>query len=326
MKLFKNIGTTGVVSMSALALAACGQSGKSTSSSGSKEAKKLASQVPVKAIKDGGTVTVAELTDTPFTGIFNEELNTSAIDADLMSPASEGLFDTNESYKINNKGPATFKLDKKAKTITIQIKKGVKWSDGKQVNAKDIEYAYEIVANKGTASQNYTGSLANIVGLAEYHSGKTNTISGIDMPDGENGLKVVIHFKQMKPGMYQSGNGYFLENAAPYHYLKDVPFSKLMSSDKIRKTPMFFGPYKISKLVRGQSVTWVPNKYYWRGKPHLDKITYTVLTPNSSAQAIKSKKFNEVSVVNSQWNQVKNSKNYNFIAAVPLSYRYLALR
>ncbi|MDO4912348.1 MAG: oligopeptide ABC transporter substrate-binding protein [Lactobacillus sp.] len=326
MKVYKTLSTIGVVSAAAVALVACGKSGDNSKDSGSKDAKKLATAVPKKAIKDGGTVTVAELTDTPFTGIFNEGLSTSATDSDLMSPGAESLFDTDDNYKITDNGPATFKLDKSAKTITIEVKKGVKWSDGKQVTAKDVEYSYEIVANKDSGSQRYTGSLANVVGLAEYHAGKSKTISGIDLPDGDNGRKVVIHFKQMKPGMYQSGNGYFLEFASPYHYLKDVAFSKLMSSDKIRKSPLFFGPYKLSKIVRGQSVTWVPNKYYWRGKPHLDKITYSVLSPNSSAQAIKSHKFDEISVVNSQWKQVKGTKGYNFIAAKPLSYSYLAFK
>lgn len=47
------------------------------------------------------------------------------------------------------------KIDKKAKTVTITVKKGVKWSDGQQVNAKDLEYPYEILANKKTAAQRY---------------------------------------------------------------------------------------------------------------------------------------------------------------------------
>ena len=120
------------------------------------------------------------------------------------------------------------------------------------------------------------------------------------MPDGENGRKVILHFKQLKPGMYNSGNGYFSEYTAPYHYLKDVPFNKLQSSNKIRKKPLYFGAYKLEKLVRGQSAVWVPNKYYWRGKPKLDKIIYQVISPNSSSQSIKSHKFDVINVVNSQ--------------------------
>ena len=209
---------------------------------------------------------------------------------------------------------------------TITVKKGVKWSDGKQVVAKDLEYPYEMTANKATNSLRYSDSLANIVGMKAYHNGKAKTISGITYPDGENGRTIVIHFLAMKPEMLQSGNDYFIETAAPYHHLKDVPFSKLVSSDQIRKDPLFFGPYKVSKVVRGQSVTWVPNKYYWRGKPELNKIVAQVVSTKSASQAIKSHKFDIADVVNSDWQAVKNAKNTNFIAKIPLAYSYLGFK
>ncbi|ABX27893.1 Oligopeptide ABC transporter substrate [Lactobacillus helveticus DPC 4571] len=324
MKKTQLLGSIGLVTGAVLTLAACGQ--KSNDNAGANDAKKFPQQTPKKAVKKGGTLSYALETDTPFTGIFNNELANSAIDSTVAQFGNETLFDTDDSYKINNKGPATFKLDRKAKTVTIEVKKGVKWSDGKQVTAKDVEYEYEIMANKGSKSQRYTASLQDIVGLTDYHDGKSKTISGIEMPDGENGRKVVIHFKEMKPGMLQSGNGYFLESASPYHQLKNIPFDKLQSSDAVRKNPIFFGPYKISKIVRGQSVTWVPNKYYWRGTPKLDKITISVVNPNSASQAIKSHKFDIADVVNSQWDQVKNTKGVNFVAKVPLSYGYMGFK
>ena len=324
MKKTQLLGSIGLVTGAVLTLAACGQ--KSNDNAGVNDAKKFPQQTPKKAVKKGGTLSYALETDTPFTGIFNNELSTSQPDADVAQFGNESLFDTDDSYKINSKGPATFKLDRKAKTITIEVKKGVKWSDGKQVTAKDVEYEYEIMANKGSKSQRYTASLQNIVGLTDYHDGKSKNISGIEMSDGENGRKVVIHFKEMKPGMLQSGNGYFLESASPYHQLKNIPFDKLQSSDAVRKNPIFFGPYKISKIVRGQSVTWVPNKYYWRGTPKLDKITISVVNPNSASQAIKSHKFDIADVVNSQWDQVKNTKDVNFVAKVPLAYSYMGFK
>ncbi|CDF71561.1 oligopeptide ABC transporter substrate-binding protein [Lactobacillus acidophilus] len=308
----------------ALTLAACGNS--ESNSNESSTAAKFSSAVPKKATKNGGTVKVAVETDTPFTGIFNDELSTSATDTEVMQYGAESLFATDDQYVFTDKGAATIKINQKAKTATINIKKNVKWSDGKPVTAKDYEYAYEIIANKATKSQRYTSSLADLVGLEEYHEGKSNTISGIEMPDGDNGRKVILHFKTMKPGMNTSGNGYIWEKAAPYHYLKDVKFKDLMSSDKIRKKPLFFGAYKLQKVVRGQSVTWVPNEYYYKGKPKLSKITASVINPNSVAQSIKSNKFDVISVINSQWQNVKGTKGVNFIAQVPLSYSYLGFK
>ena len=325
MSKVKVLSSIGLLTGVALTLTACGSNSNSSSNSAS-SVSKFKDSVPTKTAKSGGTVNYAIETDSPFTGIFSNELSTTSTDSEVMQFGNESLLATDDSYKFTNKGAATFKLDKNAKTVTIEVKKGVKWSDGKQVTAKDIEYAYEIIANKATNSQRYTSSLADIVGLEEYHEGKSSTISGIEMPDGENVRKAVLHFNTMKPGMNTSGNGYIWEAAAPYHYLKDVKFKDLMSSDKIRKKPLFFGAYKLQKVVRGQSVTWVPNEYYYKGKPKLSKITATVINPNSVAQSIKSRKFDVTQVINSQWKNIKDTKGVNFIAQVPLSYSYLGFK
>lgn len=323
MKKAKLFGSLTLLSGVALTLAACGNNSNSKVDNPTKSFKEA---TPKKAVKKGGTVSVALETDTPITGIFLNELSDTQTDSDAMAPGNEALFDTNDTYQINDKGPATLKLDNKNKTATITVKKGVKWSDGQPLVAKDYEYAYEIIANKATHSQRYTSSLAELEGLEEYHEGKSDTISGIEMPEGENGRTVVLHFKEMKPGMNQSGNGYIWEAAAPYHYLKDVPFDKLISSNKVRKNPLFYGPYKVNKVVRGQSVSWVPNEHYYKGKPHLNKITASVITPASVAQSIKSNKFDVTQVSNSQWPNIKGTKGVNFIANIPLSYSYLGFK
>ena len=325
MKKSKILGSVGIASLAALTLAACGKSNDNNTEE-VKKASKFPTEMPKKTAKQGGTVKFAIESDSPFTGIFASELSTTLTDSNVASPGNESLFDVDDDYKINDKGPATLKIDLKNKTVTITVKKGVKWSDGKQVNAKDLEYSYEIIANKATNSQRYTSSLQSIKGLKEYHDGKAKTISGLELPNGESGRTLIIHYTELKPGMYNSGNGYFREGAAPYHYLKDVPFSKLESSDKIRKNPIFFGPYKLEKLVRGQSATWVPNKYYWRGKPKLDKIVCQVVSTNSASQAIKSHKFDIADVINSQWKQVKSAKDFTFIANVPLQYTYIGFK
>lgn len=324
MKKAKLLGSLTLLSGVALTLAACGNSGQNSNDTAS--VKKLKESTPVKATKKGGTVSYAIETNTPFTGIFSNELSTTSIDSTVMAPANEALFQTDDHYKFNNKGAATVDIDRNAKTITINIKKGVKWSDGKQVTAKDYEYAYEIIANKDSNSQRYTTALTNLEGLEEYHNGTANTISGIEMPDGENGRKIVLHMKEMKPGMEYSGNGYFWESAVPYHYLKDVPFNKLESSDKIRKRPLFFGPFKLSKIIRGQSVTYTRNPYYWRGPAKLSKVTMSVISTTSATQAIKSHKYDIADVINSQWENVKDTSGVNFVASIPLSYNYLGFK
>ena len=322
MKKIKMLGSIGLIAGAALSLVACGNKSNDNTDA-SKE--KFPEAVPTKAAKEGGTLKYAIETDTPFKGIFEGTLSTDSIDDTVSQFGNESLVGQDNNFMIKD-GAAKFKLDNKAKTITFTLKKGVKWSDGKPVTAKDMEYPYEIIANPKSGSQRYSTQLENIVGFKEFHEGKAKKISGLEMPKGENGNTLVIHFKEMYPGMNQIGSGYFWKQATPYHYLKDVPMNKLMSSDKIRKKPLFFGPYKIDKIVRGQSVTWSPNKYYYKGKPHIKKIVESVISSNSAGQAIKSHKFDIIDVVNSQWRQVKGTKGFNYVANTPLSYSYLGFK
>ena len=311
-----------------ITLVACGSKSSNSSSSTANKAVKfpVSYNNSAKAIK-GGNVNVAVFNDSPFKGVFNEELYTDNYDNQYMSPAAESLFAYNSKFKFNNTGAATLKQDNSAKTITVTVKPNVKWSDGQPVVARDLVYAYEIMANKATKSQRYTESLQNIEGLTEYHDGKADSISGLTMPKGDNGDTMVIHFKQMKPSFGTSGNGYFLENAAPYHYLHDVAFDKLESSDKVRKQPLFFGPYKMSKIVAGQSIEYTPNQYYWKGKPTLDKITFENVSTASITSALKNHKYDVVyNMPADSYNDWKSIGGYDNLGRQSLAYNYIGFK
>ncbi|MSC19062.1 oligopeptide ABC transporter substrate-binding protein [Lactobacillus paracasei] len=311
-----------------ITLVACGSKSSNSSSSTANKAVKfpVSYNNSAKAIK-GGNVNVAVVNDSPFKGVFNEELYTDNYDNQYMSPAAESLFAYNSKFKFNNTGAATLKQDNSAKTITVTVKPNVKWSDGQPVVARDLVYAYEIMANKATKSQRYTESLQNIEGLTEYHDGKADSISGLTMPKGDNGDTLVIHFEQMMPSFGTSGNGYFLENAAPYHYLHDVAFDKLESSDKVRKQPLFFGPYKMSKIVAGQSIEYTPNQYYWKGKPTLDKITFENVSTASITSALKNHKYDVVyNMPADSYNDWKSIGGYDNLGRQSLAYNYIGFK
>ena len=216
MKRTKVAALLTVASGVALTLAACGNNSSDKAKDDSANTDFPIAVSNKKEAKQGGTLKVAVETDTPFTGIFNAELSDSAIDTEVSRYGDESLFKIDKNYKIIDGGAADMKLDLDKKTETITINKKVKWSDGKPLVADDVVYSYKIVGNKLTKSSRYTDSLQNIVGYSDYHDGKSDEISGIETPNGGNGDTVVIHFKEMKPGMTQSGSGYQIESASPY--------------------------------------------------------------------------------------------------------------
>lgn len=331
MRKMNRVVLAALAATTVLVLVACGNSGKSSRSSASSgsTAEKISFPIAVNnkkpAIK-GGTLTYGLVTNTPFKGIFSQQLSGDANDATVMIFGAESLFKFDNTYKLIDGGAANIKLDQQNKTAAITINPKVKWSDGQPLTANDVLYAYKIVANPTTKAQTYSAQFDNILGMADYSNNKAKEISGIQMPDGGDGRKVVIHFKEMKPAMQQSSNGYFLETAAPYHYLKDVPFKDLMSSDKIRKKPLFFGPFMLSKLIAGQSAVWTPNPYYYGDKPKLSKITIETVSPATAPSAVKAKKYDILAVSNSWYEQVKGTKGITFVARLPMGYSYLAFK
>ena len=328
MKKRSVLGMITLATALSITLVACGSKSSNSSSSTTNKAVKfpVSYNNSAKAIK-GGNVNVAVVDDSPFKGVFNEELYTDNYDSQFMQPAAESLFAYNSTFKFNNNGAASLKQNNSAKTLTVTIKPNVKWSDGQPVVARDLVYAYEIMANKATKSQRYTESLQNIEGLTEYHDGKADSISGLTMPKGDNGNTMVIHFKEMKPSFNTSGNGYFLENAAPYHYLHDVAFDKLESSDKVRKQPLFFGPYKMSKIVAGQSIEYTPNQYYWKGKPGLNKITFENISTASITSALKNHKYDVVyNMPPDTYNDWKSIGGYDNLGHQSLAYNYIGFK
>ncbi|WP_179395571.1 oligopeptide ABC transporter substrate-binding protein [Lacticaseibacillus absianus] len=311
-------------------LVACGgksDTSKNTSSTTTKSVSFATAYKSDKAAIKGGTMKIGVAIDQPFKGVFSEQYYDDAYDADFMGPAAESLFSTDSEFKFTNDGAASIKFDNDAKTATIKIKDNVKWSDGQPVTAKDYEFAYEQVANKDSDTSRLTGALLNLEGLEEYNAGKSDKISGLEMPDGENGKTVVLHFKEMKPGFTQSGNGYFLESAAPYHYLKDVAFKDMVKSDKIRKHPLFFGPFAISKIVAGQSVEFTPNKYYYKGVAKLDKITMEVVSTSTAAAALKNHKYDTVlKMPTTTYDNWKKVPGYVNLGKEELYYSYMGFK
>lgn len=287
---------------------------------------KFSQNVPKKAIKKVGTLTYALENESPFTGIFLSEIADTNPEVEAAAPGDGSLFSINDQYQITDKGAATLKLNHRDNTAKIKVKDKVRWSDGKPVVAKDLEYYYEILANPKVQTTQYTSSLANIKDMAEYHQGKVKEISGIEMPDVPNEKTLILHFKELKPAMPNAASGFYGEHAAPYHYFKKVPFEKLVSSDQVRKHPLYFGPYKMDKTVQGQSTSWSRNPYYWRGKHNFAHIYMSNITNSNVSQAIKSHKFDVASVLDSQWLQVKNTKGVNFVGKKTLSYNYLAFK
>ncbi|OAT73215.1 oligopeptide ABC transporter substrate-binding protein [Parageobacillus thermoglucosidasius] len=282
------------------------------------------SKFPMTVKNDGkivdGVLNYGLVSDTPFEGTLNYAFYEGDPDSEVLQFFDEPLFRFNEDYEITNDGAATYELSDDKKTMTIKIKDNVKWHDGEPVKAEDLEYAYLVIGHKDYTGVRYGDALMqDIVGMEEYHSGKADKISGIKVIDDKT---LTITWKHANPSVMTG----IWAHPLPKHYLKDVPIKDLAKSDKIRKNPIGFGPFKVKKIVPGESVEFVRNDDYWNGKPNLKGVILKVVNPQVVLQALKKGEIDIAEFPTDQYVSAKGTKNIQFVGKIDLAYNYIGFK
>ncbi|MHB8806899.1 MAG: ABC transporter substrate-binding protein [Anaerolineaceae bacterium] len=138
-------------------------------------------------------------------------------------------------------------------TLVYTIKEGVRWSDGENVKATDSQYAYRLAAD--LQNTEYEEIIDEIVlyEAVDERTIKVTTLPGLITPD------------------YTS----FFFSPLPQHIWTAYVPADLNGTDIAAKSPIGWGPFKITAWQAGQSITLEKNEYYFRaseGYPALDKI------------------------------------------------------
>jgi len=271
----------------------------------------------------GGVLKVAMVKDEPFQGIFSWELYEDGYDSDLMSWTSNSIFEVDQNFMITDEGIASMKVDHENNKVTIKIRDGVRWSDGKPLKIEDLILPYEIIGHPDYRGVRFNTEFKNIIGAEKYNAGKADTISGIKKID-ERTLE--IHFKQLSPAISYGGDGLWTY-AAPSHQIGKIPVDELIQSDAVRKNPVTLGPFKVDKIVPGESVQYVKNNYYWKGKPKLDGVLVKVVPSSSISVAIASGEYDIVQSFNAtKMPEIENLDNITILGRQELFYSYLGFK
>lgn len=272
---------------------------------------------------DGGTLKFALVTDSPFSGVLLAELYENAYDSKIMNFMSNSIFETDGDFLITDEGIAKLGVDADNNKVTVTIQQDVQWSDGTPLTADDIIYSYEIIGHPDYTGIRYDGDFQNIIGAAEYKAGTADTISGIKKIDDKT---VEISMTKVSPAIYSGGDGLWTY-AAPKHQLKDIPVKDLISSDAVRKSPVTLGPFKLDKLIDGESVQYVANENYWKGAPKLDKIVLQVVPSTSIGEALRTGQYDMLSsYATTQYDGIKDLENITILARPELAYSYLGFK
>lgn len=287
---------------------------------------------------DGGDLTYAIVSDSPFAGTLNRNFYSGTYDDEILDWIDEGLLSIDEDFIFTDDGIASFEYDEDEKTITFEIEEGVKWSDGEDLTADDWKLAYEVIAHPGYDGPRYDSTLQNVEGMAEFHDDvegneddgyetiaeyredHDDTVSGVEVVD-DHTLKV--SYIDFTPSLLAGGIWTY---AMPMHIFEDMPVEDMDSSDEVRKEPVGLGPYKVESIVEGESVVLSPNEHYWRGEPGLDEVTLKVVADANVVQELENGSVDIATFPSDKYPDNDDMSNVQFLGRVDLSYTYIGFK
>lgn len=154
------------------------------------------------------------------------------------------------------------KISNDGKTLTFKIRRGVKFHNGREIEAEDFFWSWNRMCDPslGSWGPNY---IRSIIGWEDVTSGKAKELDGVEVVDPRT-LRV-----NLRQPDFTFLNALSLPITAP---LPREEVERL--GDKWNQTPVGYGPYKISSYdSASRRATFTPFKgFFWKGLPYLKKV------------------------------------------------------
>jgi len=255
---------------------------------------------PTSSSKSGGTITVGMTAGEP--DVLDPTLARTFSGREVFLTFCEKLYDLNAKAQIVPQlAAAQPKISKDKLTVTITLRKGIKFNDGTPFNAAAV---VKTLQRDQTLPK----------------SARASEISPIDSVTTQGNYTVVIHLKQP----YSPLIAQFADRAGMV--LSPAQLDKL--GDKFATNPICVGPFMYDNRVAGDTITVVKSPYYYnKSKVHLDKIIFKV--ENDAAAAAAALRAGDLQgldgIDSTQLQSIKNDSSLRIIKQTSLGYQGITL-
>ena len=138
-------------------------------------------------------------------------------------------------------------------TLTLKLRQGVKWHDGKPFTAKDVKCTWDLLQGKG----------ADKLRINPRKSWYQNLVD-VSI-DGD--FEASFHLKRPQPALF----GLLASGWSPVYPCHVTP-------REMRQHPIGTGPFKFVDFKPIEHIKVTRNPNYWKpGRPYLDGIEYTII-------------------------------------------------
>ncbi len=167
------------------------------------------------------------------------------------------LFDMDKDMHIIPVLVESYNFSSDGLSLTLNLRKDVKWHDGKPFTAKDVIFTFDAINDKSVEAINKRAAFEKV---KDYKKIDDYTI--------------VINFKEhYVPAIYD-----FVMYIIPEHiYSYPTGKGEKFNSHPNNQNPIGSGPYKFVSFKRGESVTLKANKDYFNGSPFIEELIFKIM-------------------------------------------------
>ncbi|MYL32528.1 oligopeptide ABC transporter substrate-binding protein [Pontibacillus yanchengensis] len=264
--------------------------------------------------KQGGTLTYA--IDSEPEGILNVHYYGTATDFEILQFMVDPLFTYDENL-APEPHLANWETEDN-KTYTFKFEEGVKWHNGDELTVNDWVFALETLADPDYEGPRYS-NVQTIEGAEAYNKGEADSISGIEVI---NDYEVKVTFDKARVNNLINIWSYPMNE----NRWKDVPVSEILGHEYTRTTPIGTGPFKMGKVVPGETYEFIANEDYFKGAPNLDKIIVKVIDNKAVSGALQNGEVDMVPVHPTLGEEVESMENVELVTYPGLSYYYVGFK
>ncbi len=189
-------------------------------------------------------------------------LSTDSASSDVAGLVYNGLVRYDKNLKLEGDLAESWQVSPDGLGITFNLRRGVKWHDGREFTSRDVLYTYRVTIDPKTPT-------AYAEDFKQVQSAQA---------EGPYRFKV-RYAKPFAPALASWGMP-----VLPAHLLE----GKEITKSPLSRKPVGTGPYVFKEWIPGQRVILEANPQYYEGAPRLSRYVYRII-PDSSTMYMELK-------------------------------------